>query len=506
MRHKNCSQSVLPSFVSGLLTPILLAVMAAATACGGGGNNTPVAVVSPPAPTASPTPLASPSPTPIPAFTNAQLRIGDAPADRVIDFEVSFGPGPLVATLATGQSFNLTVQNNRWELSHTAGKLEPLSVEGFPQGAITSIQISLSDPAITYLDDAGKLQSFAGSSPQTANVTLNPPLVIGASPLIVTLDINVASTLTYDQATGKVTAINFSGSTFTFRAREIGPASAQQDDDGEIEGVTGKVTMVNGSTFDLDAGQSGASLTFVTDNTTRFNGVTPANLLNNIVKVGGHTRADGSVFAAEVEGLEDGRSGSELEGIIIAEDGPPLSSNPPQITILVQDGNGLGMDPSKIGQTFWVAIDSSQFSNYTIDWGKIANIGGSFNGRDISPGQRVEVELPVGVPQVPGDTTGFPTEIKLEQQAVTGQVQNFNPVTNEFDLSLPADSYITALTKIASIHVLLQPETDMRVSVSNNANVRVRGLLLFTLTADVNNLGPKPWGVFAMIARRITAP
>ena len=506
MCRKDCSESILPSFVRGLMTPILLGVMAAATACGGGGNNTPVAVVSPPAPTASPTPTASPSPTPVPAFTTAQLRIGDVPADRVIDFEVSFGPGPLVVTLSTGQSFDLTVQNNRWELSHTAGKLEPLSVQGFPEGTVTGIQIPLSDPTVTYLDDAGTLQRFAGSSPQTANVTLNPPLIIGASPLIVTLDVNVASTLTYDQATGKVTAINFSGSTFTFDTKAIGPASAQQDDDGEIEGVTGKVTLVNGSKFVLDAGQGGASLAFVTDNTTRFDGVTLSNLLNKIVKVEGHTSTDGSVFAAEVEGLEDGTSGAELEGIIIAEDGPPLSSNPPQITILVQDGNGLGMDRSKIGQTFWVAIDSSKFSNYTIDWGKMANIGGSFNGRDISPGQRVEVELPVGVPQTPGDTTGFPTEIKLEQQAVTGQVKNFNQVTNEFDLSLPVDSYITALTKIASIHVLLQPETDMKVSVSNNASLRVRGLLLFTLTADVNNLGPKPWGVFRMIARRITAP
>lgn len=505
MCRKDCSQNILRSFVPGLLTAILLGVMAVTTACGGGGN-TPVAVVSPPAPTASPTPTASPSPTPVPAFTNAQLRIGDVPADRVIDFEVSFGPGPLVVTLATGQSFNLTVQNNRWELSHTAGKLEPLSITGFPQGTITSIQIPLSDPEVTYLDDAGTLQKFVGSSPQTANVTLNPPLIIGTSPLIVTLDVNVANTLTYDQSTGKVTAINFSGPTFTFKTRAIGPASTQQDDDGEIEGVTGKVTVVNGSTFGLDAGQGGASLAFVTDNTTRFDGVTLANLLNKIVKVKGHTRTDGSVFAAEVEGLEDGTSGAELEGIIIAEDGPPLSSNPPQITILVQDGNGLGMAPSKIGQTFWVAIDSSQFSNYTIDWGNMANIGGSFSGRDISPGQRVEVELPVGVPQTSGDTTGFPTEIKLEQQAVSGQVNNLNQATNEFDLGLPADSYITALTKIASIHVLLQPETDMKVSVSNNANVRVRGLLLFTLTADVNNLGPKPWGTFTMIARRVTAP
>jgi Domain of unknown function (DUF5666) len=484
----------------------MLAIIAA---CGGGGGTTPQAPQPTPTgtPVPSPTPTGSPSPTPTPSatFTTTQFRIGDAPADRVIDFEVSFGPGPLVVTLSTGQTFNLTLQNNRWELSHMAANLEPLTVDGFPQGTITSVQIPLSNPEVTYVDDAGALQRFTGSSPQTANVTLNRPLVIGSTPAIVTLDINVASTLSYDQ--GKVTAINFSGSTFTFAAKPIAAPALQQDDDGQIEGVTGTVTAVNGSSFELDAGQGGASLTFVTDNTTRFDGATFGTLLNKIVKVDGFTKADGSLFASGIEGLEDSASGSELEGMIIAEDGPPLSSNPPQITIQVQDGNGLGMDQSKIGQTFWVAIDSGRFSNYTVDWGKIVNVGWAFDGREISPAQRVEVELPTGVPAHPGDTTGVPAEIKLEQQSVTGQVKNFNPATSEFDLSLPPDSYVTLLTKVTSIHVFLKPETEMRLqSITNNATVRVRGLLFFTLTADISNLGPKPWGYFRMIARRVTAP
>jgi hypothetical protein len=43
-------------------------------------------------------------------------------------------------------------------------------------------------------------------------------------------------------------------------------------------------------------------------------------------------------------------------------------------------------------------------------------------------------------------------------------------------------------------------------AIANNDTVRVRGLLFFHLTADPANLGPKPWGIFGMIARRITAP
>jgi hypothetical protein len=478
----------------------------------GCGDNAQVAQMITPTPTplASPTPTPAPSPTPTPApvFTTAQLRIGDAPANRVIGFEVTVGPNPLVVTLTTGQSVNLAVQHNRWELSHMAGKMEPLSIQSFPEGSVTSIQIPLTDPEVTYLDDLGAVHTFSGTPSQTVTVNLSPPLTIGSTPAIVTLDINVASTLTFDPA-GAVTAITFSSSTFTFGTKSIAAEAEQQDDNGEIEGVTGKVTLVNSSSFVLDAGQGGAAITFVTDATTRLeNAVSFASLLNQIVKVEGFTQVDGSVFAKVVEKVASD-SGSELEGVIIDEDGPPLSSNPPSIKVLVQDGNGNGMDPGKIGQSFLVAIDSSKFSNYTIDWGKIVNVGGSFNGREISPGQRVEVELPGGVP-APGAMTDVPVEIKLEQQAINGQVQNFTKGTSgtaEFDLKLPADSFITLLTKVTSIHVFVKPETDMKVpAIANTDNVRVRGLLFFHLTADPANLGPKPWGIFGMIARRITAP
>ena len=499
---------------------IILGVLLFITGCGGDHTQvaqtftpTPTPVASPtPTPIASPTPTPAPSPTPTPtpapAFTTAQIRIGDAPVNRVIDFEVTFGPGPLVVKLSTGQSVNLAVQKNRWELSHMAGKMEPLSIQAFPQGSVTSIQIPLTDPEVIYLDDLGAMHTFSGTASQTVTVNLNPPLTIGSTPTIVTLDINVASTLTFDPA-GAVTAIAFSGPTFTFGTRAIAAEAEQQDDDGEIEGVTGKVTLVNSSSFQLDAGQGGAAITFVTDSTTKLdNAVTLASLLNQIVKVEGFTQTDGSVFAKEVEKVATD-SGSEFEGMIIDEDGPPLSSNPPSIKVLVQDGNGNGMDPSKIGQAFSVAIDSSKFSNYTIDWGKIVNVGGSFDGREISPGQRVEVELPGGVP-APGVMTDIPTQIKLEQQAISGIVKNFTQGTGgaaEFDLNLPADSFVTLLTKVTSVHVFVKPETDMKVQpIANNDTVRVRGLLFFHLTADPANLGPKPWGVFGMIARRITAP
>jgi Domain of unknown function (DUF5666) len=486
-----------------LLVFVALTAVLLTTGCG--GHSSAAQPTPTPNPTATPTPTPTPSPTPTPTpapvpTTNAQVRIGDASANRVIDFEVSFGPGPLVVTLSTGQSVNLPVGINRWELSHMAAKMEPLSNQPFPQGNITSIAIPLSNAEVTFLDNTGAIKTLSSSSVPTVTVNLNPALVIGTTPTIVTLDINIASTLTIDAA-GNVTAINFSGSTFTFGTKAIGATEAdQQDENGEIEGVTGKVGSVTGNSFDLDAGQGGAAITFVTDNTTKFDGgLTLATLVNKIVKVEGFTNTDGSIFAKEVELLTDSATGgSEIEGMITSIPGPAGGST---LGLLVQDGIGNGMDPAKVGVT--LNIDIAAFTNYTVDKGKVDMTGvgtGGFDAAHISKGQRIEVELKDGVP-APDGTTTVPSQIKLEQQTLTGTVANYgtsaiNPAGFQFDLNLPADSYLTLLTGTTKVTVFQQAGTDMPVGTIKNADsVRVRGLLFFS--------PPSTWG---FVARRITAP
>lgn len=475
--------------------PALIVLGALLFAMGCGGDHTQVAQTTP-----TPSPTVAPTPTPAPAFTTAQVRIGDASANNVIDFEVSFGPGPLVVTLSTGQSVNLPLTANRWELSHMAGKMEPLSNQPFPQGNITSIQIPLSNAEVTFVDNTGTIKKFSSSAAPTITVSLSPALVIGATPTVVTLDINVASTLSVD-AGGNVTAINFSAPTFTFGTKAIGATEAeQQDDNGEMEGVTGKVAAVNGASFDLDAGQGGAAITFITDNTTKFDGgLTLGTLLNKIVKVEGFTNTNGSVFAKEVELLADSATGgAEIEGLITSIPGPAGGTT---LGLLVQDGIGNGMDSAKVGIT--LNIDITGFNNFTVDKGKcdMTGIGsGAFDSSHISKGQRIEVELKDGVP-APDGTTTAPSQIKLEQQALTGTVANYgtsaiNPAGFQFDLNLPADSYLTLLTGATKVTVFQQAGTDMKVGTVNNGDtVRVRGLLYFA--------PPNTWG---FVARRITAP
>src|SRR5512142_2672811 len=109
----------------------------------------------------------------------------------------------------------------------------------------------------------------------------------------------------------------------------------------------------------------------------------------------------------------------------------------------------------------------------------------------MSKGERIEVELKDGVP-APGGTTTVPSQIKLEQQALTGTVANYgtsviNPAGFQFDLNLPADSYLTLLTGTTKVIVFQQAGTDLKVAtIKNGDTVRVRGLLFFA--------PPNTWG------------
>jgi hypothetical protein len=220
--------------------------------------------------------------------------------------------------------------------------------------------------------------------------------------------------------------------------------------------------------------------------------------LNQIVNVEGVTRSDGTLFAEEVEGIEN-QAGAETEGLVTSVTGNPATS----LGFLVDDGTGNGMDDTKVGASFTADVSGLQASDYKLENGKVdfggLQVGGAsfpFDPTTIHAGQRVEVESINAMPAIAG--TVVADKLKLEQQAVNGTVSNFTTGSGgaaTFDLNLPSDgsSYLTILSGQTVVHVFQQPGTDNKSgAVSNGSAVRVRGLLFWTGTG------------FNMIARRIT--
>ncbi len=462
------------TFIAVLICLLLVA------GCGGGSK--PVAI--------APTP--TPTPTPTPGTTAAQVRIGDASADSIVDFEFSIG-SPLIFTMsgATG-AVGITVGPNRFELSHMAAKMEPLIVLNVPQASFVSAQITIQNPELTYLDSNGTPVKVTGAD-QTVIIPLNPPLTIGSTPTVVNLDVNVANSIV--APSGSITGFNFTPSSFAFTTKPVASENAQEDDSGEVEGLVGQVGSVSGNSFTLIL-SSNSQLVFATDSTTQFKGGLTS--LNNahLVKVEGVTKADGTLFAKEVEGLE-GQFGSELDGLITLVTGTPTIS----FNLMAQDGIGNGMDPAKIGAEF--TIDLGLAIQYAVDQGKCdfsgLNVPGPnfpFDAATLHAGQRVEVLDSGGVP--PANGSELPDAVTLEQQAISGTVSNFSAGGGgafTFDLNLAADSYLAILSGQTVIHVFQQPGTNNKFgTIANTNKVRVRGLLFWTGTQ------------FNMVARRITAP
>jgi Domain of unknown function (DUF5666) len=467
MQNQNYRHSLGP--VTRLfLACALIVTLTLAVGCGGGGSSFTAGV---------------PTPTPAAGSTSTQVRFGDAPADSVIAFEVSVSALSLTPA-GGGSPVTVTVPaNNRIELTHASGKFEPFIAGNLPQGTFSAANLTLVNSELTFLSSTGTPVHINGPASASITVPLSPNVTIGASPLVLNIDVNVANSIT--TSAGVVNGISFGPTSFNITAKAPGAANNQQDDDGEIEDVQGTVTAVNGSSFTLKL-QNGSTLTFTTDGTTEFkDGVTGvAGLLNQVVTVEGFTKSDGSLFAKEVEGLEN-QNGAELEGLITAISGTTL-------TVTAQDGIGNGFDNSKIGATFTVNIAGLNASKFRVKAGN--GFGGSlpsasfpFDATTIHQGQRIEVDSDAAVPAANGAVT--PDKINLQQQGVSGTVANAG--ANTFDINLATDSALRTISGQTVVHVTRNSSTDSRVNVANGVAVQVRGLLFWNGTS------------WQMIARRI---
>ncbi len=433
--------------------------------------------------------------------TVTQLRVGDAPADQVFSFEVTIAnPISLIPVGGTAPSV-IAVNPNRLELSRTAAKMQPLGVMPLKPGSYAAADITIQSPSLTYAKTLltptpVTLIDRVNGADQTVRINFNPPLVVGNDPVVLNLDIDLASVLLTDGA-GNITGTNFTQSSFIFSVQPIGIQGRQQDDDGEFEDETGKVIEVSTSGFVLQLGQSGSHLPFTVDGTTTLpNGLRLADLQNRIVQIEGFTRSDGTLFAQRIEAL-GGQNASQLEGTITTVGSFNI---PSMLEFAVQDGNGAGVSSAQIGQDFLVDISSLPANAFATDYGDCDMSGLAspainfpFDSTHLKAGQRIEIITESGVNAT---QPIVPVQARLQQQAVSGIVSNFAALpggASSFDLLLPADSYVTLLSGQTTVHIFAQPKTDNRVAnLTNGSSIRVRGPLFWTGTQ------------FNMVARRIT--
>lgn len=452
--------SALTSSVLWMQLFSILLCLAFIPACGGGGGGG--GDVQPPPPTAS---------------TAVQFRIGDASSDRLVSVEATVED--IFLTNSQGTSYKVVPVSHQLEFTHLNGTLHPLYVSDVIQGTYKQLAIDGRDLHISYLDQQGNAQEYAFTGTTRIPVTLNPPLVVGSQPMIVSLDFDLASSISVDPFSELEPIVD---PVFTVSSTPVATSQQQQPEDGAVEDVVGKVDAVSTGGAIAILGRDNSGLTFETDSNTRYSykdtpmGSAPMT----VVRIEGITRPDNSLLATKVDGLIDS-NGTVIEGLYLWYAG--YTGNK-EMFVIAQEGIGSSLfyQEGALGSKLRVNITNAA---YGIDTSGMDMSGLNFTTANIAPGSRVRIHS--DNPFIHGDystTTNLVADkVVLEKQTVTGLVMNYQagpPV--QFDLRLPLDgsSFLQLVRPIAwSVHVYQQPGTTLKnlTGVQNNDTVNVRGLL-----------------------------
>ncbi|HSM87736.1 MAG TPA: DUF5666 domain-containing protein [Candidatus Limnocylindrales bacterium] len=418
---------------------------------------------------------------------NTQVKIGDAPADSVIAFELTVTSVSL--TSSSGSTVSVFSGSREIELAHLAATVEPMALSNVPAGTYTKASIGFNGAEVTYIPTTGTTpveKHFTTSG--TVDVTPASPVTIGTGSNVLSIDVNLAQSLTFD-ATGNVTAVS---PVFNLSSVAVAAESEQDEESGEIEDAVGTVSAAPANnSFVLSLQMSGQSATFNVDANTSFSdGLTAfADIKQGmLLRVDATTGANGAFNAKKVELVE--ASGSEAEGFITATTSPLTS-----FTMVNTDGAGSGMTTANVGTTFTVNVAAG--TKFRVNTDKIDLSGLSFvfgAATDLVKGQNVEVES-AGAASAGAITA---EKVTLSKQALSGTVSAaaITGTTGTFTLTLAADSAFAKITGVTSVTVYQQPGTELKgISlVTNSASVKVRGMLFW----DGTN--------YQFVASRITTP
>jgi uncharacterized protein DUF5666/uncharacterized protein DUF4382 len=423
-----------------------------------------------------------------PTGTAMTVSVGDAPVDGIVDFEITINQ----ITLTDASNNTITVLNTptRVELSHVNGTVEPIAVMNVPAGTYTKATITVSNPEVEIVNSTGQVQELTSTlASTTATVTFSPNLVVTSGmPILLNFDFNLAASVSISGTTATITP-TFTATTSQVKANE----NEQDDDNGESEDVKGTVTGVAAPNFTISVEQSSQSLTFTTNSSTQFEGVSGVSGLTNgmIVEVDSVTQSDGSHLATKVEVEENDAEGLEAEGLITSTTGTPVT----QFQIVVQDEAAPGSTMPALGSTLTVNLTGNTV--FRIGGGHHIILTGLsitplFDASHLADAQRVEVDSTTA-----STSTVTADKVRLQPEGISGVVSNVVQIDSShisFTLTPAADSFFDKLSGQTSLTVLTQPNTEMKVMPTANATVRVRGLLFVNGTA------------YTMVAAKVMTP
>ena len=459
----------------------LFAVTLLLAACGGGGGGASGA-----GSTATP-------PSPPPATTTVQINLGDDPADRLVATSVTVNSVALIRS--DGGSVAVMSTPRPMEMMRLMGTVAPLALAGVPQGSYTGATLTFGSSTMTYIDSVTGLPvQRSVSGPMTTTVMFGSPLVVGATPMVVNLDMNMAASVGIDAA-GNV------GFTPSMTARHNAAVAGSRDpEDGGMHGLNGMVSTAGGNSFNVTMMQGMPGVSLTTHSGTHYEGIAGTHMMGSsqLLSIDASMQPDGSWIASRVH-ARAGAGGAMAAGVVTSLTGAP----PTQIVLVMHDGSGNGMMASNLAGTTTVNVgDATVFSIDARDV-DLTNLPFTprFDRASLSRGQRIEsfsagqMTQGGGMHGMMGGGTLSATAIYLGQQGLRGTVSGYTQsgAQSTFTLTMPGDSAFAKLTSATTVTVHRQGSTQLRgvASITNGSVVQTRGLLF------------RDGSVFRLVAGRI---
>jgi hypothetical protein len=447
-----------------------------------------------------------------PPTSALQVRLGNNdPAERVVCFRLSFSTIKLKKTTPASAS-DLLSDPTDVEFTRLADISEPVALPDVTQDTYDQLEVVVSGARVTFLDSTGQLRTQDIVANLTSRVTLSPAVVVGDTPTLFDINVDVAQTVQLDLV-NNLASLNtpvISAAQYDITAtapsgmHSARPLDASNPSSGKLERIIGKVVATSSNGFSLQLAQSKSVLALQTDGNTVFESATLGTLNGLLVSVEGWTLTSGALYADEVEALFPD-TGVEVEGT-------RAGMNPSGLQDLVPtDGIGAGMDSSLVGAKISVNADGG--TSYTVNTGHedMTDLPVVFDATHISAGQNIEVE---SYQSLQPDWAGNPAQaqpymVELLRQTVNGTVTGYTAGTGgaaEFDLVLSPNSYVGIMNVgTGTIHVYQRSTTeiDSRLpsGIADGQNLRIRG---FMFCSDPADSVPPGTTYFAMVASAIT--
>jgi hypothetical protein len=418
--------------------------------------------------------FAAPAPTPV------QLRISSIPSDNATALQLTISAISFVAT--DGSTADLVASPLSIEFKHLELDSEPLVVGSLYPLSYKKAVITVTSSTVSYLRNGIPVRKTVDRT-FTSVIRFIPPVIVEyGTPTVLNLELDMSSTI----VAGLNGNFRVARPVFRLAAMTAVSPELQKPESGRVDRVMGSVSSVSGSTFTILDGQTGATLTFDTDDNTQFINGGLSTLPGLITTVKGFTKPDGSLQASAVEVLESSM-GIVIEGIATRR--VPKTT---QFLLVSQGGSGYQVSGS-LGST--VLADRAQ-SVFIVDSQEIDMTGLSFlkfNSNSMLLGQNIQVQ---SIRQMQAGSLGAfgalaADYVRLEPQSITGVVTNYQAGaqlgTASFDLLLPTNgsSYLSVLNPgLFTVHVFQQVGTDLQNlpnGVSNGQSISLRGLLFFNV-------------------------